>query len=421
MLSVRDHSARQATKKPPDGRRNTQPAAPPYSSTLFLQRCLGNHLFQQVVPENTIQRKCACGGTCAHCSGHDDEAHVQTKLTVGAPDDHYEREADRVADQVMRMPETQIQRQTTIEEEEETIQTKPLSAQITPLVQRKTSPNQVTTAPHGMHETMRSPGRPLSAATRSFMEPRFGIDFSSVRLHTGPNAEKASGQVHARAFTYGKDIWLGQGATESDRRLLAHELTHVVQQGGNHLSGKVQAFPLIQRLPFGISLPSGVRPLDPTEEAIGRGVYGGSLDYGDIYISDALGGGGRPFTLYLPFVGTVIQMGPGPYATPGSNPGLLIHEMAHSWQSQHHVDPAAYMANSIASQALASASGGSAYCYIPGKPFNQYAAEQLAEQAEDGVTAIRSHMNSVASGAIDPDLNLLVPRWEMPGSPGVRC
>lgn len=63
------------------------------------------------------------------------------------------------------------------------------------------------------------------------MEPHFGVDFSGVRVHTGIEAQRAAALLNARAFTYGRDIWLGEGALESDRRLMAHELTHVVQQG----------------------------------------------------------------------------------------------------------------------------------------------------------------------------------------------
>lgn len=86
-------------------------------------------------------------------------------------------------------------------------------------------------------------GRPLEAATRSYFEPRFGRRFRDVRVHEGPRAEEAARAVSARAFTLGRDIVFAAGEyvpeTPAGRRLLAHELTHVVQQSGGE--------PLVQR------------------------------------------------------------------------------------------------------------------------------------------------------------------------------
>ena len=75
-------------------------------------------------------------------------------------------------------------------------------------------------------------GRPLPGPVRRFMEPRFGRDFSRVRLHDQPADRAAARRIGARAFTHRRDIWLGPGESVEDRRLLAHELTHVVQQTG---------------------------------------------------------------------------------------------------------------------------------------------------------------------------------------------
>lgn len=73
-------------------------------------------------------------------------------------------------------------------------------------------------------------GRALPASVRAFMEPRFGVDFSDVRIHDAPGDRRAASRIGARAFTHRRDIWLGPGETAEDRRLMAHELTHVVQQ-----------------------------------------------------------------------------------------------------------------------------------------------------------------------------------------------
>jgi hypothetical protein len=92
------------------------------------------------------------------------------------------------------------------------------------------------TAPPIVHEVLRSPGQPLDAETRAFMEPRFGHDFSQVRVHTDAKAAESARAVNALAYTVGRDVVFGTGqympGTSGGKRLLAHELTHVVQQDG---------------------------------------------------------------------------------------------------------------------------------------------------------------------------------------------
>src|SRR5207244_11233244 len=84
------------------------------------------------------------------------------------------------------------------------------------------------------HEVLNSPGQPLDESTRAFMEPRFGHDFSRVRVHTDSQAAESARAVNALAYTVGPDIVLGadqyKPGTLAGRRLLAHELTHVLQQ-----------------------------------------------------------------------------------------------------------------------------------------------------------------------------------------------
>src|SRR5689334_17062678 len=86
-------------------------------------------------------------------------------------------------------------------------------------------------APPIAHDVLRSPGRPLDAGTRAFMEPRFGQDFSRVRVHTDPQAAHSARAVSAHAYTVGNQIAFGAGQyapeTSAGRHLLAHELTHV--------------------------------------------------------------------------------------------------------------------------------------------------------------------------------------------------
>jgi hypothetical protein len=141
---------------------------------------------------------------------------MQAKLAIDRPGDICEREADRVAEEVTRMPSPQLA----------SLQAKPVQA---------AGPEQPA-APPMVHQALRSSGAPLDPATRAFMEPRFGHDFSRVRVHSGAAAEQSSREVNAQAYTVGRDIVFGAGAfapgTHEGRRLMAHELTHVVQQSG---------------------------------------------------------------------------------------------------------------------------------------------------------------------------------------------
>ncbi len=292
----------------------------------------GNPLVQR-------QPACVCDGGCPRCLP------VQTKLTIGQPNDRYEREADRVADLVMRMPEPRIQRQVELEQEEkETIQTKPIASQIAPIIQRQVGPGeeeeqglvqakpplqrqaereeeketlqskplfgqiapmiqrQVEPEEEEQEEeqpveeeegeepiqtklaegakvqrqeaepeqeeeeepiqskrsrgqspragprvaaqirALRGKGEPLSPSVRNFFEPRFGYDFSQVRVHNDARMARA---LDARAFTSGQHVVFGaaQYAPETavGRRLLAHELTHVIQQT-SAIGHMIQAF-----------------------------------------------------------------------------------------------------------------------------------------------------------------------------------
>jgi hypothetical protein len=88
-------------------------------------------------------------------------------------------------------------------------------------------------APAAVHDVLGSPGQPLDAATRNFFEPRFGHDLSNVRVHTGERAAESARSVQAEAYTVGHDVVLDSGHAPGgagDRRLLAHELVHTVQQ-----------------------------------------------------------------------------------------------------------------------------------------------------------------------------------------------
>ena len=183
---------------------------------------------------------CPCGGGCPRCV-------LQAKLAIGPVDDPLEREADHVADQVMRVPSpalsisgaaAQVSRKCTgcekEDEEKKKLQMKPAGGA-----------RPVHEAPAIVQDVLRSPGRSLDSATRAFMEPRFGFDFSEVRVHDGAQAVESAKSVNALAYTVRNNVVFNvnqyQPGSSAGQRLLAHELTHVVQQsseGGLQLSRK---------------------------------------------------------------------------------------------------------------------------------------------------------------------------------------
>jgi hypothetical protein len=168
-----------------------------------------------------LQRKCVCGtagpaGECAEC--REENLRLQTKLRINEPGDAYEQEADRVADEVMA----------------KTANSGITSA--TPRIQRYTvrASGPGDTVPASVTHALAEPGAPLEPALRRDMEQRFGRDFSQVRVHSGRTAEQSAHDVNAHAYTVGPDIVFAAGQlspqTHKGRRLIAHELTHVVQQ-----------------------------------------------------------------------------------------------------------------------------------------------------------------------------------------------
>ena len=188
-----------------------------------------------------IQSQCACGGSsgvtgeCETCRSRKLLGKpLQPKPAMSEPGDMHEQEADRVAEQVMRMPEPGRGRMSH-------------GRLLHPLVQRRTEGDRsgVLEAPPSMHDVLDKPGHPLDAATRAFFEPRLGHDFSQVRVHADERAEQSARDVNAHAYTVGHDIVFGSRRyapeTVEGRRLLAHELVHVAQQRSSSTG------PIIQR------------------------------------------------------------------------------------------------------------------------------------------------------------------------------
>lgn len=178
---------------------------------------------------------------------------VQPSLQVGAPDSPLEREADEMAERVQRMPQKQwaaaaiqvvppaVQRQ----EEEEEVQAK--FAQRAPELQRSVDGGMSTSSQFASRLQSTGSGNPLPPATQQHMEGAFGADFSTVRIHTGPQAARLSSDIGALAFTHKNNIFFNSGAynpdTPSGQKLLAHELTHTVQQGAAVQRAELTAAP----------------------------------------------------------------------------------------------------------------------------------------------------------------------------------
>jgi len=174
---------------------------------------------------------------------------IQRKLTVNAPGDAYEQEADRVSEQVMRMPAPQaaptpqvsgraagVQRACACGGSCDNCKNKDHDEKHVKVQMKTAGPVNAggMEAPPIVHEVLRSPGQPLDKATREFMEPRFGHDFSHVRVHTDAKAAESARVVGARAYTVGRDLVFAEGqfapSTWRGRELLGHELTHNLQQ-----------------------------------------------------------------------------------------------------------------------------------------------------------------------------------------------
>ena len=187
---------------------------------------------------------------------------IQPKLEINTPGDKYEQEADAMADRVMRMADTgtsnhsvssligpSVQRKCAECEEEEQKEN--------PLMRKAENGGYGMQAPSSLVSSLNSSkggGAPLPQGTRNFMESAFSADFSRVRVHTGGQASDMSGGINARAFTHGNDIYFkgGQYApnNEAGKKLLAHELTHTIQQGGlTNNTGKKSVDAHIQRKP----------------------------------------------------------------------------------------------------------------------------------------------------------------------------
>lgn len=181
-------------------------------------------------------------------------APVQRKATISAPGDALECEADDVADKVTQIIDPAANHSTSIALRSE----HPTITDSKEMVNRAASDSATTAPAEAALHAITGNGVPLSSAARAYFEPRFDYDFSQVRIHTGAEAAKAADSIQARAYTIGPNIVFAPHeyapATTEGRRLLAHELTHVVQQNTALTSGIA-----IQRTPNNAQAPAKTR------------------------------------------------------------------------------------------------------------------------------------------------------------------
>jgi len=197
---------------------------------------------------------------------------IQCRLSLSQPGDPYEQEADRVADAAVKMPDApapsatvdrqeepgstvqrlcshcqdEVGRQAVPIKEDEKKEIAPVRRQEMPKDEEEMPVAMAAAAPGVASEvgsdveagiqSLSGGGRPLSTPVRADMESRMGFDFGAVRVHTDGQANHLTRSVNALAFTHGSDVVFGSGQyqpeTPGGKHLLAHELTHVVQQTG---------------------------------------------------------------------------------------------------------------------------------------------------------------------------------------------
>jgi hypothetical protein len=226
---------------------------------LSLQCTIGNQAAQRLLEDSPGKVKEESTDTETTRFSHDfsripihapPTVEIQEKSAINEAGDKYEQEADRVAEQVMRMPVPRLQRIFACLEERPKCQTGQLGGNYNALQTSHIQGNAVgdVVTPSITNQKLHSSSSPLEPADRAFFEPRFGLDLRYVRIHTDAQASEMARSIQARAFTYGRDIYFAstQFNTTSweGRKLLAHELTHTIQQG-------FHAGLLLQRFSFG--------------------------------------------------------------------------------------------------------------------------------------------------------------------------
>lgn len=214
---------------------------------LHLERKAEGQAVQRMLQPHAEEVNAGLTGTASTRFGHDFSGipthpraagALRMQLTVNKPEDVYEQEANRISEQVMRMPEPRLQRACACGGGCPKCQAEQSSQEHARLQTKRGQPGSLgqTAVQPIVHEGLASPSQPLGPAIRRFMDLRFGHDFSRVRVHDGSKANASARALGANAYTVGKDVVFGRRMsgfqTRSERELLAHELVHVAQSGG---------------------------------------------------------------------------------------------------------------------------------------------------------------------------------------------
>jgi hypothetical protein len=189
---------------------------------LHLQRTIGNQAVLRMLQTHAEEPKAGLTSTASPRFGHDFSqipihppaaGALQTKLAINKPGDEYEQEADRITQQVMRMPEPQLQRACACGGACPKCQTEQPDQDHDRVQAKRIGSGDLgqTAVPPIVHEVLAAPGHPLDPATRGFMEPRFGHDFSKIRIHADSQAAESVKAVQAHAYTVGQDVVFGAG------------------------------------------------------------------------------------------------------------------------------------------------------------------------------------------------------------------
>ena len=207
-------------------------------------------------PAQLLQRRLGNQGAAAYIA--------RSALRVSSPQDPAEKEAVAKAADVMRMPNaaaqvsasasTAVQRcaceHCACESGANHTHADVPDAKLDVKLKEASPGGPARDVSHEIESSMSS-GSPLSADVRAFMEPRFGADFSGVRIHTGEHAAQLSENLNAHAFTVGNHVYFGKGQYQPEapggKELIAHELTHTIQQGAIVQRSAGDAAVLIQR------------------------------------------------------------------------------------------------------------------------------------------------------------------------------
>jgi hypothetical protein len=226
------------------------------AEVLQLHRALGNRAVGQLVQAHLSRHTL---GPVAAPAGMT----VQPKLIVGPVGDQYEQEADRVAQQVVRQLDAAarppagraVQRQE--EDDEERVQIRPAAIQAQPGAGGLALSPDLEAAVHQAG----GGGQPLPDEIRRPMEQAFGADFGGVRIHADADSDRLNCSMQAQAFTMGSDLFFRRGAyapgSRDGQKLVAHELTHVVQQNVGIASAVIQRLPSRRDIERELGVPKG--------------------------------------------------------------------------------------------------------------------------------------------------------------------